>query len=350
MRVAVTNYIARFGAPDEPEGGLFSPITTSERGDKASWPDFLDPFWWPRQLVRGIQFDPPRASVICGSSKGNLNALPNWAERGALQWTPDFIAQRIALATGFHGPTLSPNAACATAAHSLALGARMIEYGQADLVLAGGVELPQPPLILAAYRNMNALSKTGVMRPFDVRRDGFVASSGFGYMLLESEEHAQQRGAEIHGYLTGWSMKCDATHMTSMSPSGDSIARAIEDALRKAGNLRIDYINAHGTATKQNDAIESRAIEAVFGRSVPVSSTKALTGHLLGAAGAVEAAICLMAMREGFAPPTLNLEQPDDEIGLDYIPLVGRKMEMKNVLSLNYGFGGHIGALVFEKH
>jgi 3-oxoacyl-[acyl-carrier-protein] synthase II len=320
-----------------------------ESEDHHNAPEFNDPLFWPSHLVRGIHFEPSRAGVVCGSSKGDLNALMQWADSGDMAWTPDYLAQRIGFEMGFRGSILSPNAACATAAHSLALGARMIECGQADLVVAGGVEPPQHPLILAAYRNMNALSKTGIMRPFDLRRDGFVASSGFGYLLLESEEQARQRGAEIHGYLSGWSMKCDATHMTSMSPSGDSIARAIEDALRKAGNPQIDYINAHGTATKLNDAIESRAVQAVFGKSVPVSSTKALTGHLLGAAGAVEAAICLLAMRTGFAPPTLNLEQPDDETDLDYIPMVSRKMEINAVLSLNYGFGGHIGALVFER-
>jgi 3-oxoacyl-[acyl-carrier-protein] synthase II len=349
MRVAVTDYVARFGAPNQPEGGLFSTVTMPGAIDRPSWPGFSDPWWWPHMMTRRICVDHSRKAVVCGSSKGDLSALPAWQESGELNWTPDFIAHRLAFDIGASGPVLSPNAACATSAHALALGARLIEYGQADLVLAGGVELPQPPLILAAYRNMHALSKTGIMRPFDARRDGFVAASGFGFMLLESEEHAIERGAEIHGYLTGWSMKCDATHMTSMSPSGDSIARAIEDALRKAGNPQIDYINAHGTATKLNDAIESRAIKSVFGTKVPMSSTKPLTGHLLGAAGAVEAAICLTAMRHNLAPPTLNLEERDDECDLDYIPQQARSIDMKAVLSLNYGFGGHIGALVFEK-
>ncbi|RYG59427.1 beta-ketoacyl-[acyl-carrier-protein] synthase family protein [bacterium] len=349
MRVAVTNYIARFGAPDDPGGGFFSPLTEAGKVDQPGWPGFKDPLWGPRLMMRDIETDPARIAVVCGSSKGDLSALPSWSESGDFSWTADSIAHRVARSIGASGPVLSPNAACATAAHALALGARMIEYGQADLVLAGGVELPQPPLILAAYRNMHALSKTGIMRPFDARRDGFVAASGFGYLLLESEEHAKKRGAQIHGYLSGWSMKCDATHMTSMCPSGESIARAIEDALRKAGNPQIDYINAHGTATKLNDAIESKAIKSVFGKGVPVSSTKPLTGHLLGAAGVVEAAICLTALRNGVAPPTLNLEEGDSDCDLDYIPTEGRKLNVKTVLSLNYGFGGHIGALIFEK-
>ncbi len=195
---------------------------------------------------------------------------------------------------------------------------------------------------------MGALSKSGLMRPFDRNRDGFNPNGGAAYFVLESEEHARGRGAQIHGFLTGYSLKCDAHHMTSMHQSGDGIARAIEDALQRAGNPKIDYINAHGTATI-NDAVESRAIHAVFGDKVPLSSTKGQTGHLLGAAGAVEAAICLLAMRDGFAPPTLNLEEPDGEFGLDYLPLHGRTMEINAVLSLNYGFGGHIGALVLEK-
>ncbi len=172
-------------------------------------------------------------------------------------------------------------------------------------------------------------------------------------LILENEEHARQRGAKIYGYVTGYDMGADATSLTGMNPSGASIARAMERALKRAGNPKIDYINAHGTATHLNDAIESRAIKSVFGNSVPVSSTKPLTGHLLGAAGAVEAVICLQAMRESYAPPTLNLEEPDNECDLDYIPVTpdscGRQLPLQTVMSLNYGFGGHIGVLIFEK-
>jgi 3-oxoacyl-[acyl-carrier-protein] synthase II len=313
-------------------------------------PYFKDPYYCASSLLGGIGHDPSRLAVVCGASKGDLSALPQWADGQGLKWTPDFFAHHLAALLHISGPVLSPNAACATSTHALALGASLIQHGQADLVIAGGVEWPQPPLILAAYRNMHALSKAGIMRPFDARRDGFLPASGFGFLLLESEASALDRDAKIHGFLTGWSLKCDATHMTSMSPGGDTIARAIEEALRRAGNPKIDYINAHGTATKLNDAIESRAIKAVFGTKVPVSSTKSLTGHLLGAAGVVESAICLLAMKENFAPPTLHLEERDAECDLDYLPQIGRRMDIGAVLSLNYGFGGHIGALVFEKN
>ncbi len=303
------------------------------------------------------RINPDRVGVVYGSSKGDLEHLENsrvwaeWSPAWAQDWVawPDHFVLQMARSLGVFGPVMAPVAACATGTHAVALGAGWIQSGRADVVIAGAMEPPQPEIILAAYRNMNALSKTGLMRPFDTRRDGFVAGNGDGFLLLESESHARKRGAPIHGFLTGYSLKCDATHMTSMHPSGEFIARAIEDALQKAGHPQIDYINAHGTGTS-NDIIEARAIEQVFGTRVPVSSTKPLTGHLLGASGAVEAAICLLAMRDNFAPPTLNLENVDSASNLDFLPLQGREMEIGAVLSLNYGFGGHIGALVFEKN
>ena len=229
----------------------------------------------------------------------------------------------------------------------------MIQWQQAQVVFAGAVEKDLNPLLEAGYKQIGALSKSKIMRPFDKRRDGFVPSSGIALLILENEEHARKRGAKIYGYVTGYDMGADATSLTGMNPSGASIARAMERALKRAGNPQIDYINAHGTATPLNDAIESRAIKSVFGNSVPVSSTKPLTGHLLGAAGAVEAVICLQAMRENWAPPTLNLEEADDECDLDYIPVTpdscGRDLPLQSVMSLNYGFGGHIGVLIFEK-
>lgn len=295
-----------------------------------------------------FDLDPRRLAVCFASSKGQIEHFCPWVQSGENWPFPDGEARQIAKIARAQGPILCPVAACASGAHALALGAGLIEAGRAEVVLAGASEPPQPEIILAAYRNMGALSKSGVMRPFDVRRDGFVPASGGALFVLESEAHARARNAQIYGFLSGYSLRCDAHHMTSMHPGGDGIARAIEDALQKAGHPQIDYINAHGTATI-NDAIEARAIRAVFGDKVPISSTKALTGHLLGAAGAVEAAICLLAMRNGLAPPTLNLDQPDEALGLDCIPLHPRPMAMNAVLSLNYGFGGQIGALIFEK-
>jgi 3-oxoacyl-[acyl-carrier-protein] synthase II len=262
------------------------------------------------------------------------------------------LAGRFAATIEATGPTFSPVAACATGAHCIAIGAQRIAWDYSKLAVAGACEPPQRSIALAGYRQLGALSKSGVMRPFDKRRDGFVPSEGTGALILENEENARARGAKIYGYVTGYDMGADATSLTGMCPSGDSIARAIERALQRAGNPRIDYINAHGTATHLNDEIESRGIKSVFGDRVPVSSTKPLTGHLLGAAGAVEAAICLQALREKWAPPTLNLEEADPACDLDYIPVIegniGRDLPLKTVMSLNYGFGGHIGVLIFE--
>lgn len=293
------------------------------------------------------QTDPERVAVCIGSSKGDT---ASWDKNNSqILPSPDWFAVQAARETGARGPILAPVAACATGAHALALGAQLIQDGRAEIAIVGAVEPPQPPLVLAAYKNMGALSKTGQIRPFDRRRDGFVAASGAGFLVLESEAFAQKRGATIYGFLTGWSLRCDATHMTKMTPSGATIARAIEDALKRAKTPKIGYINAHGTATKLNDAVESRALESVFGRQIPVSSTKPLTGHLLGAAGAVEAVLSALSLKNGFAPPTLNLHEADETLNLDYISLRGRALPLEAVLSLNYGFGGHIGALILER-
>lgn len=259
----------------------------------------------------------------------------------------DAISRIIAQRIGARGPRLSPVAACATGAHAIAIGAQQIQDGYADVMICGAIEPILSPLVLAAYRNMNALSKSGVMRPFDKSRDGFVPNVGAGCVVLENAEHAQKRGATIHAFLDGWAMNNDATHMTAMCPSGDSIARAIELSMRRAHVQTVDYINAHGTATKLNDETEARGIVSVLG-NVPVSSTKPLTGHLLGAAGAVEAVISVLALRENFIPPTLNLQHQDAECAIDCVPNIGRDRVLERVLSLNYGFGGHVGALLFQ--
>jgi len=301
--------------------------------------------------------DPEQLAVVIGSSKGAPHRIFSWMEQGnrggaddaPWTWSGDWPALRVAELTGARGPCLAPAAACASGGHALALAAQLLRDGRADAVLAGSTEVGLSGPILAGYRRLGALSKTGVMRPFDRRRDGFVPNSGAGVFLLEREESARARGAGILGYLTGWSLLADATHLTALCPSGESIGRAIRGALRRAGRESVDYVNAHGTATRVNDVTEARGIAGALGTAVPVSSTKGLTGHLLGAAGSVEAALCVLAMREGFAPPTVGLEERDEAGDLDYIPLQGRVMPLASVLSLNYGFGGHIGALVFER-
>jgi 3-oxoacyl-[acyl-carrier-protein] synthase II len=386
-RVAVTGYMAHFGGPKRrawrwrlhshaPQITL-SALTSATRdnyGTARSHPkttfrlmyslnrameQWHASFFSRGQLNPKLCLGAEHGQVIFSSSKGDVFWLEEDYRRWQagrerkwdvprLGWTSDYPARW--LAPLFNAQ--SPVAACATGAHCIARGAQMIGWGQADWALCGAVEASLTPLVMAGYRQLGALSKSKVMRPFDKRRDGFVPSEGIGALVLESDEHARARGAKIHAYVTGYDMGADATSLTGMCPSGASIARAMERALKRAGNPQIDYINAHGTATPLNDAIESRAIKSVFGTGVPVSSTKPLTGHLLGAAGAVEAVICLQALREQWAPPTLNLEEPDDECDLDYIPVTptscGRALPLKTVMSLNYGFGGHIGVLIFE--
>jgi 3-oxoacyl-[acyl-carrier-protein] synthase II len=298
----------------------------------------------------GLTVEPSRVGVSFSSSKGELALLhqPESASSCLLPWTPDAAAHFASTHSGAHGPILSPVAACATGAHSVALGAQLIQDGYADVVVSGAIEMGLTPLVMAGYSQLGALSKSGVMRPFDRNRDGFVPQEGVAVLVLEREETARRRGAPLLGYIGGWSMHGDATSMTAMVPSGDTIARAVEQALRMAQNPQVDYINAHGTATALNDIVESRAVKQVFGKSVAISSTKALSGHWLGAAGALEAILCVQAMREDFVPPTLNLTQPDAQCDLHFVPQVGHAAEIRCALSLSYGFGGHIGALVLQ--
>ncbi|MDQ3814833.1 MAG: beta-ketoacyl-[acyl-carrier-protein] synthase family protein [Armatimonadota bacterium] len=298
----------------------------------------------------GLNLEPDRVAVSFAASKGR----PVLLEAGTpcctgLEWTCDYPAIALARAVRATGPVVSPVAACATGAHAIATGAQLIEDGYVDVALAGALEAEITLFLMAGYRQLGALSKAQIMRPFDRRRDGFVPGQGAACLILENAERAQRRGATIYGYVSGWAMQADATSMTGMSPQGDSIARAVEVAMKQAGYPSIDYINAHGTATPLNDAVETRGLRSAFGRSVPISATKPLTGHLLGAAGAVEAVLSLLAMRENYAPPTLNLEEPDGDCDLDYIPHRGRTTEINAVMSLSYGFGGHIGVLIFEK-
>lgn len=299
-----------------------------------------------KRMLGGLTVDPQRVGVVFSSSK---NTFSDNRVLDLFDKTSDAPANYLAKRIGARGPRLSPVAACATGAHAMIFGAQLIEDGYADVAICGAIEPILTPLVLAAYENMGALSKNHLMRPFDQKRDGFVPNVGAGCLILENEEKARERGAQIFGYLSGWAMNADATHMTAMCPSGSSIARAIEYSMRRANVSQIDYINAHGTATKLNDETEAHGIKSALGNNVPVSSTKPLTGHLLGAAGAVEAVISLLALRENFAPPTLNLENTNDNCDLDLVVGKGRDIEMQSVLSLNYGFGGHIGALLFTK-
>lgn len=243
---------------------------------------------------------------------------------------------------------MCPVAACASGSHALAIGAQWIEDGLADVVICGAVEAELASLVLAGYKQLGALSERKIMRPFDESRDGFVPSPGAGCLILENAEAARRRGAGVLCCVAGTSLRCDATSLTGLEPSGQPIQRAIENAMRRQSTPRIDYVNAHGTATRMNDATEARAITGVLGTGVPVSSTKSLTGHLLGAAGAVEAVFCILAIQQNFAPPNLNLEKLDASCEIDIVEKFGRELKIETTMSLSYGFGGHIGVLVFE--
>ena len=306
---------------------------------------------------------PERLGVLVGTGVGGLLTLQDectaWLQGGDRAVSPHFVpmmmpnaaAGTIAMRLGAHGPGFSVSSACATGAHALGEAKRMIERGEADAVVAGGAEAALTGLCLAAFARMGALSREGVSRPFDARRDGFVMGEGAGVLVLEREEHARARGATVHGVLAGYGASNDAFHITQPDEEGRGAAQAMRAALADAGASASDagYVNAHGTSTPYNDRIETRALHAVFdGSAPPVSSTKSAIGHLLGAAGAVEAVATLAALQRGVLPPTLNFEQPDPDCDLDYVPDGPREAPgLTLALSNSFGFGGQNGCLAF---
>jgi 3-oxoacyl-[acyl-carrier-protein] synthase II len=263
----------------------------------------------------------------------------------------------IAMKHDLRGQSFGTVSACAAGAHAIGMAARLIACGDADRAVTGGAESTITPLTLAGFNKMEALSKSGISRPFDRRRDGFVMGEGAGVMVLEEEESARARGARVLGRIAGYASTSDAFHLTAPEPSGRGAARAIELALEDAGVAAADvaYVNAHGTSTPLNDRAETEAIKTALGEraaSVPVSSTKSAIGHLLGAAGAVEAIATLLALRDRIAPPTLNHEEPDEGMDLDYVPGEARPLEPGDgpVLGISnaFGFGGHNVVLCIE--
>ncbi len=313
---------------------------------------------WDRH-GRRLKTDPESVGIVMSSSKGF------WPQRlqepffDVVDWLCcDGAARSVARWLGTQGPVLSPVAACATGAHSIALGANWIEDGRCDVVIAGAVERPIEPLIQAGYQQLGAVSHD-VMRPFDKARDGFVPNTGMGFLVLENAEKARARGVGTHAYLSGHALCSDNGDALNMENDGASIVRAIESALKRAQVLAetVDYVNVHGTATQHNDQIEARALRTVFGfdakkspaSTCKASATKPLTGHLLGASGAVEAVLCVQALREGFVPPTLNLHDLDEDCAFNWTTGTGEPCDIERALSLSYGFGGHVAALLFEK-
>jgi 3-oxoacyl-[acyl-carrier-protein] synthase II len=271
----------------------------------------------------------------------------------------DIAAGHVAILTGAKGPNFATVTACATSGHSIGMAVMTIKMGLADVMIAGGSEAAISPLSLAGFCSMKALSTRNhepekASRPFDANRDGFVMAEGAGIVILERLSHAVKRGAKIYAEVAGFGMTGDAYHLTAMCEDGDGPARSMLMALETAGLTpsEVDYINAHATSTPQGDPAEVRAIKRAFGEyayKVPVSSTKSMHGHTLGAAGAIELIVCLLAMRDQILPPTINLEQPDPECDLDFVPNKARPARIEVAMSNSFGFGGHNATLVVRK-
>jgi 3-oxoacyl-[acyl-carrier-protein] synthase II len=315
--------------------------------------------------------DPERTGTAIATGVGGLETLVKevllMEERGPSRLSPFLVPMLMANAAsaqcsmqfGLKGPSLTHVSACASSSHAIGECGEMIRRGQVDVMVTGGAEAAVLPLAIGAFSTMHAMSRRnddpqGASRPFDKDRDGFVLSEGAAVVVLEEREHALARGARIYGELVGYGATADAYHITSPSPEGEGNARAMEMALDQAG-LRpeqVDYINAHGTSTQPNDREETAAIKKVFGdhaRKLMVSSTKSMSGHLLGAAGAFEAIACLLALREGCIPPTINYITPDPALDLDYVPNKARAKAITTALSNSMGFGGHNASLIFVK-
>jgi 3-oxoacyl-[acyl-carrier-protein] synthase II len=269
------------------------------------------------------------------------------------------IAGNLSIAHGFKGPNISIVTACTTGTHNIGDAGRMIEYGDADVMIAGGTEMATTYTGLGGFASARALSTrnddpTAASRPWDKDRDGFVLGDGAGVVVLEEYEHAKARGAKIYAELAGFGMSADAYHMTSPSEGGEGAARCMKTAMKHAGvNAEdVDYINAHGTSTPAGDKAETQAVKSTLGEhayKTAVSSTKSMTGHLLGAAGGIEAVFSALAVRDQVAPPTINYDTPDPECDLDYVPNEARQMKIDVAMSNSFGFGGTNGTLVFRR-
>jgi 3-oxoacyl-[acyl-carrier-protein] synthase II len=317
--------------------------------------------------------DTTRFGCIVGSGIGGLKTLEDQhtilMNKGPTRVSPFMIPMMISnmasglisIEFGLRGPNFATVSACSTACHAIGESWRMIQHGEADVFLAGGSEAAVVPLGISGFGAMKALSTRNdepqrASRPFDRDRDGFVMSEGAGILMLEEVGHARKRGARIYCELAGYGLTADAYHITSPSPGGEGAARCMRMALEKSGiNIdEVDYINAHGTSTGLGDICETQAIKSVFGerakKGLIVSSTKSMTGHLLGAAGSVEMAACIMALRDGIVPPTINLDNPDPECDLDYTPHKAREAKMRVALNNSFGFGGHNATLIAKTY
>ena len=315
--------------------------------------------------------DPDRVGVLVGSGIGGLIVIEKQhavlMEKGPSKVSPFLIPMlitnmasgHVSIRLGAKGPNLCIATACATATHSIGEAARIIASGDAEVMITGGAESATTPLGLAGFCALKALSTRNdaperASRPFDAERDGFIMSEGAGIVVIEELEHAKKRGARIYCELAGYGLTADAHHMTAPAPEGAGAARCMKRALCSSGLNPddVDYINAHGTSTRLNDKFETAAIKTVFGdhaRRLPVSSTKSMVGHLLGAAGGVELIAAVLALQNGVIPPTINYENPDPECDLDYVPNTARELEVNVAMSNSFGFGGHNATLLIKK-
>lgn len=318
------------------------------------------------------EIDKERIGVALGSGVGGIETLENEYDKlnkkGPRRVSPFFIpmmisnigAGHISMALGAKGPSITSVSACASSNNAIGEAFKIIERGDADMMFSGGAEASITPLSMAGFCTMKAMSTRNddpktASRPFDKDRDGFVMGEGSGIIILEELEHAKKRGAIIYGEIVGYGMSCDAYHITAPAPEGEGAARAMKNAINDAEIKPedIDYINAHGTSTPYNDKFESMAIKTVFGEhayDLSINSTKSMTGHLLGAASSIEAIACLLAVKEDYIHPTINIMNPDPELDLDYVPNEGKNKKVNYALSNSLGFGGHNVAIVLKKY
>lgn len=315
--------------------------------------------------------DAERIGIAVGAGIGGLSGIEDttlkYANGGVRKISPfyvpstiiNMVSGQLSIMTGAKGPNIAAVTACTTATHNIGLAYRMIQYGEADVMVCGGAEYATTPTAVGGFCAMKALSTrnddpTRASRPWDEGRDGFVMGDGAGVLVIEEYERAKARGARIYAEVIGFGMSGDAYHMTAPSESGEGAARCMVNAMRDAGVNASDigYINAHGTSTPAGDLAETMAVKAALGeaaKSVMVSSTKSMTGHLLGAAGGVEAVFSAMALKEGVIPPTINLDNPSEGCDLDYVPHTARDVQVDVVMSNSFGFGGTNGTLVFRR-
>jgi 3-oxoacyl-[acyl-carrier-protein] synthase II len=321
------------------------------------------------QITEDNHFD---VGVLIGTGMGGLHTLQDgitaFHERGPRAVSPLFVPMmlpdapsgKVSLEYGIHGPNMTVTSACSTGNNALGEAMSWIQRGMCDVVITGASEAGVTDVGVAAFNNMTAISQRNdeperASRPFDKDRDGFVMAEGAGILILEDLEHAKARGARIYGEIIGYGVTSDAHHVTAPAEDGIGARHAMARALKSAGLTvhDVDYINAHGTSTQLNDAAETLAIKTLFGEqayNVPISSTKSMTGHGMGAGAALEAVFCMKALQDNFIPPTINLDNPDPACDLDYVPHVGRQKDLNIVMSNSFGFGGHNVVVIFKKY